>query len=556
MPSASQHQPKGDDGKQIKSLLRQIAGLREKQQEAEDRFDEASTTAESLQARVKELEREAAFRMREHGEDIARLKAQLAGGGNIKQRYQAEIEQLENQEIRLRADHDHLVLLLYAQIEQLKGQIATQSVTQRQDADAALTARAHELEQKITKLEEDRDKVVDDLKREVELSKRDLRLAAKDREIESIHVRYGRHIETLEQKYATLNTRYELDKQAKVHQGYESLSSGVPPSEDVYHLQNQLAHAAREKKRDEEVFRALIQTYEARQRKMKQQDTEREDKYLKTVRELESARQSLAFDVDRFSGQAQSMTKKRDELQKDLSDLEGLRPKYERLKKEVPGLQEELSELGKLRDTLMQENASMRKERLLYVDQLSKTREDLQELEARFEMGASRSESHEHLAEQHELLKNTYRLERQNNKLKKHKLRRRLKLLENTLRNEGIELPADEDSSSDPRGERIPRREKESDMGRSRSRLRSDSVQSILASAERHVPQILPLFNEGNLQLKERIGALLDTKRKNLLRYEEAKPSYQFPPCLRERKANTRVPWHKTRLYVRSEVRN
>lgn len=40
----------------------------------------------------------------------------------------------------------------------------------------------------------------------------------------------------------------------------------------------------------------------------------------------------------------------------------------------------------------------------------------------------------------------------------------------------------------------------------------------------------------------------------NLKRYERTKPEYEFPPSNRTRRPNGRVPKHKSRVYVRSEV--
>lgn len=56
------------------------------------------------------------------------------------------------------------------------------------------------------------------------------------------------------------------------------------------------------------------------------------------------------------------------------------------------------------------------------------------------------------------------------------------------------------------------------------------------------------------IELHGSLEAARNESRRTLEKYEDTKPAYFFPPHHRERKADTRVPRHKTRVYMRTEV--
>ena len=77
-----------------------------------------------------------------------------------------------------------------------------------------------------------------------------------------------------------------------------------------------------------------------------------------------------------------------------------------------------------------------------------------------------------------------------------------------------------------------------------------------LAQAARSPSPVVPLptSNPLLLRLREKAASQHEGQLTRFERFESTKPAVSLPPLRRVRKADTKVPRHKSRVYVRSEV--
>ena len=81
--------------------------------------------------------------------------------------------------------------------------------------------------------------------------------------------------------------------------------------------------------------------------------------------------------------------------------------------------------------------------------------------------------------------------------------------------------------------------------------LEEDSAQA----ARSPTPVVpLPTSNPLLLRLREKAATHHECQLTSFERFESTKPAVSLPPLRRLRKADTKVPRHKNRVYVRSEV--
>lgn len=563
-----------------KRLQNQIVSLKQRWDECEDRFNEASSRCETLQADLKQLELELRRSKKAHEENVGKMKERMEGSGDVRRLAQAQIDEYEHKLMIVNNRHDEAMISLQRELEraQREAQAAQKQLTaappswvQRQQTEQA--ARATELERLLQEQKEEYKTRIDTLEREAVQQRSTAQLSAKEREIEAIQMSYAQELEKQEERYNRLKTMHAIEKQVWTSSNQQpSENNGIPPSEDVVYLQKLVSKLTKQKSNYEIHFQATMDTYEARIGRIQKDAAACMARDKKQINLLESARTTLDFDRAKFQGQVASLKRERETLQKEISNLRKFRPEYDKLRQDYPKLQSEMVELKKALAIALQENDAYRKERITLTSKNKLMESKMDEYIALLQVGNHQDSNDTELLQRYSLLKSTYSMDRQ-------KYKRKIKKLERKLAGSGVpdqegslkaaaihSMSDDEASDSGPAVTNGRQRHDGHDQNGDLEVALFDDTITASSTFSRRPPLMprrrssSPLMNEppktdAYVRIQEELSAYKMTNTMVLRQYEAAKPAYRFPPTLRERKADTKVPRHRSRVYVRSEVR-
>lgn len=559
-------------------MQNQIATLKQRWDESEDRFNEASARCETLSAQVFQLEAQLKRNKKAHEESLGKIKESLDGSGDVQRMAQAQIDEYTHKLNIQRNEYHEVVTDLRRQLDRAQRDLeiaqgnrpAPEPVwaQRQQNRDAK---RAAELQEQLRSQKDAYESRIDQLERELAEQKHSAQLASKERELEAIRVNYAQELDRRDERYNRLKALYEMDKQAWSSSNHIfSQTSGLAPSEDIVQLQKQVSMLTKQKDDYELHFQATMETYEARIKRIQQEASDRLAQSSEKIMALESARRTLDFDRSRFQGQVASLKRERTALETEVSRLRGMRSAYDELKAKYPALLKEFNELKDSHSVHMRNNATLETDREEYTAKVKVLESQIDEYIALLQAAQYHNGSGTDLADRYNLLKSTYSMDRQ-------KYKRKIKKLERKLAQYGLESDNPSDRPSAPthsaseedetagaaatgsvNGASHPFHENEvgpdlfevsgaQPLGMSPRPQHEEPRGSTSAHPARRT--------KANIALQERLAALRGAHAEQFASYEEGKPAYRFPPTLRERKADTKVPRHKSRVYVRSEVR-
>lgn len=570
------------DSVKIKRLQSQVEKEKRESQKWEDQFYEASAAAERLMVTIADLEHRLMQSKKTHQDDVARIKDRYEGDEDVERQAQVRQEKLEQKLMIVTNRHSEVTLALQRdllrlqkELKEARGESTSRKPAWMQRAEMESVTKANQLERQLRQQKEEYEARIERLEREVALRSNNAQLAAKERELESIRLKYQQELDKRQYDYDKLKALYDLDKQAwHSYQQPSASGSGFAASEDTEQLQRQIATLTQQKKNTELHYQATMETYEAHIKRMQREAIEKHQKDRETISLLESARAGMEFDRARFQGQVVSLRREKDALQNTVDKFGRIRIDYDRLSDHLPRLQKDYDALKEDYETVKGENAALNEERLLIHATVKAAESKVNEYAALLQVGvAPFDDSYGALSEKYKLLKSTYSLERDQYKQKIKSLKEKLAAAQGdgtvpVYRNAARTAQVAAMSTSEDEDAFLPEADRRKRAKRQHDRdlqydLFDDPVPlaptrplpSTILPRSPSPAEMSPAKTLAHKALQEQSQTLSKQHRRRLHAYEAAKPSYQFPPTIRERKADTKVPRHKNRVYVRSEVR-
>lgn len=565
------------DSVKNKRLQSHINSLKQRYDESEDRFNEASAQCENLKARLMELEHKLKRSEKARDDSIGKMKESAEGNGDVQRLAQAQIEAYEHKlTIKDNEYHEAMIVLqrdlerARRELRDARGESIPEQPAWAQRQQTADARRASQLRQKLGEQQEEYEAKIERLKNELSLKQNTTQLAAKEREVDAIRLACAQELERKEESYKRLKALYDMDKQAwSSRYDLPTQHSNLAPSEDITQLQKLVSTLTKQKANYELHFQATMDTYEARIKRMQREAADSGAKDREHLALLESSRASLDFDRARFQGQVASLQRELKKLREELPSLRETRPRYENLKREHSELVRAYNELKKDHEVTLRTMYSLSEERASYAEKIRLLESKADEYIALLQASQPGNGNEGDPQAKYRLLKSTYTMERQKYKRKIEKLERRLAKLgggsdiTSDLQTSIIQSTSEEEGSASHAGLRKTARQRSEHYRQNGLESQVfDETDTASSAFARRVPHQRSLSShspgpaklEANLKLIEKIAAIKDDHAVQLQLYESAKPVYHFPPTLRERKADTKVPRHKSRVYVRSEV--
>lgn len=547
-------------------------------QDLEDSFNEAAAASARWEQRAKKAEQELVALTRSQNDSLARASQVDDISDEAVKAARAEVEAKDRELLLRQSEKEQLVIKHREDLKRLtdKHKMLFGAQTQASHSNEKVIHKLRaEHGEEVSRLHEQYEQMLERMQVEMNERSATSRLAAKENEIERLHRDYNARLDELGRRHDRLMEAYE--HAAAIWSGNGSDTKPTDPYDaglesggaSVPELQRKVRKLESRKEEADALILSMRTYYEDTMKKnARALASERKD-FEERSRAVEVARTQLENEKERYRLRWKSEAEKNAHLLEELKSSREVRPEWEKLSKECPLLRDQVEELTAEVESLTNENSKMLKERVFYVEALNKTQKELDEVRslghgsiggaqhtrgqphrdsahtsrARQKVGRSKSKGQERAAERQGDTR--WRVEDGD----ADELADEDDDVDNTIVGGG-EL-AGAQMHSESYADWVSTLDRQSDYGDAELDLLGDSTPAARPhSPVAPVPQSNPLV----VQLQQTADGQHQRQLAMLERFESTKPAVSFPPLRRIRKAYTKVPRHKNRVYVRSEV--
>lgn len=446
-----------------KRAQKQAAVAKQRQTEAEDRFNEAADASHKWQERAARAETKLAQVDERHAAELARLRRNGTVNGAQVKDLQMSLMDKDRLILKLKAQTDKLIL--EAREHDKKVRDRHEAEIQRMKATGLSNQKPHheieaEKEELRRELKEQHRHEILQLREEMAAHTPTARLAAKEREIERMHTNYQQQIADLNRAVSEGQARLQdLVRRQQLPAFVDTGAGGSHFSQDVQALQSELRMLKKHLQDRMILQEAENDAYQATITKLRESEARIIAKAEKQYQAVESSRANLEQECERLRMRLHTAQEQVTEFTEELKKVRTIRPEYTKLKEENPVLVKDNTELAEARKQLLEENSELRRERHQYVDQLAAVLQsknaltfEIQELRNYRERHGRSEEDLE--ADQREIKEERVKSQRDMMKLMKrcHKLQKAL----NKAQNGGLSEPSKttfSDSSDESEGD-------------------------------------------------------------------------------------------------------
>ena len=364
-------------------MQKQLALAKQRQQEAEDRFNEAVDASTKWKERATRAEQKLSNIDQLHADELARLRRKGDSNTEGVRALQMALQDKDRIILTLKSETDKIILQARQHEQALRDRHA-QELQRKQYLNVANQKSSYEIQAEKEDLErelEDRHRrELDQLREELEAKNTTNRLAVKEREIERMHATYQRQITDLNRALTDAQARIQ-----RILRGQDPQNPGnawpvnVGPNglpSDVQELQSQLQRLRRSLEEQAMYFTSEQETYLATIAKLRESEASHSALSEKQISAVELARASLEQECERLRMKWKTAQQQASDFRDELKKVRNIRPEYEVLKEKNPELLKDNTELVELRKQLLEENTTLRSERHRYVEVLAQETAD------------------------------------------------------------------------------------------------------------------------------------------------------------------------------------